>query len=400
VADRKLTGEKTSPKADTLTVLVGVLLVLLAAFAAKRLATTILDKDRDAVASMVEAFRTIRAEALNVKDKQTLSQAAIGAMVKSLDDPFSVFLRPAEHEIAQQAQEGEYGAVGMIVSSKRNKIVVVSSLEGSPAQRAGIKSGDEIVEVNNKPVAGLDLAKIVAEVRGKEGTDVKLAIRRKGQKGIKHFTVRREKYTPPVVASRMIDHIGYLRLSSFPDNLNKKFDKKLDDLVAKNAKGIVLDLRLNPGGGVDQAVAVCDRFLHAGTIMSVRDREGLHLYKEKATDQASDVDLPLAILVDGGTASASEIVAGALQDLGRAKIVGTKTFGKGVVNRVIPLPDGSAIVLAVARYFTPNGRSIHERGITPNVIVPWDHARLGPPDPTADPQLRKALDVLRSRSDN
>jgi len=383
-------------KADSFTILVGILLVLLTAFAAKETARILMDEDRDAALAISKAFRTIRAEALDPKDKRALSHAAIRAMIETLDDPYSVFLEPAEHELTDQAQKGEYGAVGMIVSMRDDKIVVVAPREGSPAQKAGIESGDQVVEVNGKSVAGIDLAKVVAEVRGKEGTDVELGVRRPGVKGVRRFTVRREKYDPPVVISRVFGDVGYLRIASFPENLNRRFNRRLDEIVAKAITALVLDVRLNPGGVVDNAVAVCDRFLREGTILTVRARGGRDVEKHEATNQTSDIDLPLVVLVDGGTASASEIVAGALQDLGRAKIVGSKTFGKGVVNQVIPLPDGSAIALTVARYFTPKGRNIHDRGIVPDIAVSWKHRTPGPPDPAKDPQLRKALEMLRA----
>ena len=324
-----------------------------------------------------------------------LVQAALAGETAALHDPYTLLFHPKAFTSFNKYLSGEtFGGIGAVVTleSGGSRARVESVIANGPAERAGVRAADEIVAIDGTPIAGKNGAAILAQLRGRIGTAVHLSLLRDGA-SLPVMTIVRAKITPPVVLSRVLPSgEGYVQLTRFGDDAAAQLRAALATFAKANVTAMVLDLRGNGGGYGDEAKKVASAFIAAGPIFSTRERTGAASV-ERATGDAAFTG-KLAVLVDGDTASASEIVAGALQDDGRATIVGTRTFGKGVVQSVYPLPDGAGLKITTARYFTPKGRNIDRTGITPDIVVtePSD-AKRG--DPAADPQLARALQALR-----
>lgn len=305
-----------------------------------------------------------------VSDEQ-LIQSAINGMLVSLD-PHSSYMDGKDFRYMSEQTQGKFGGLGIEVTMESGVVKVVSPIDDTPAHKAGLKPGDYIVNIDGQPVVGMTLNDAVDKMRGKVGSKVKLTIRRFNQKPF-DVTIKREEIKIQTVKSSIkSEDVAYVRITSFSDNTDKMIEKAVKDAKKKlkgNLKGIILDIRNNPGGLLDQAVSVSDLFLNQGEIVSTRSRneEDTVKYNAKKGDIADG--LPIVIIVNDGSASASEIVAGALQDHKRAVILGEKTFGKGSVQTVIPLGKHGAMRLTTARYYTPSGRSIQVKGIEPDVAV-------------------------------
>jgi carboxyl-terminal processing protease len=322
--------------------------------------------------TFADVFNQIRENFVEEVDDHTLFKAAINGMILELD-PHSSFMEPEEHRDLINITQGRYSGIGVEVTVADGRIVIVAATEGGPAASQGLRSGDLITNINDRPIRGRDLQKAISELRGEPGSEILLGIAREGAEW-REVTLVRDFVRVPSVTSRLIDgEFGYFRLSHFhrksDDDLRQALEKMQTDHDGSLA-GIVLDLRNNPGGVIHPAVAIADGFLDDGLIVFTRGRYAAAQveYKAKPGQWASGV--PLVVLVDGGTASASEILAGALQDHERALIVGEQTFGKGSVQSILTMRNGSAIKLTTARYFTPSGRSIQAEGITPDVVLP------------------------------
>jgi len=343
-------------------------------------------------------------------DSRTLIYGAIRGMLATLDS-YTVFLPAEEYRHMKADTAGEFGGLGLEVRKEGERLLVVEPLEDSPASRAGILPGDWIVSIDDVPTANLGVTEAVRMMRGQPGTKVRLGLFREGFSQPLEFVLLRDRIQMRSVESRLYPGgIGYVRIKSFQEKTESFLTKALGELRQQNGKelsGLVLDLRGNPGGLLDQAVRVADRFLAQGEIVTTRGRGGRILDIETAHQAGTEPDYPIVILVDERSASASEVLAGALQDHGRAVVMGTTTFGKGSVQTVVDLDDGSGLKITVARYYTPKHRSIHGTGIEPDVVVPRDGQGIAPPLPvlvaadgdgaeTGDPQLRIALRTLRS----
>jgi len=318
-----------------------------------------------------DVFERVRAEYVETPTDQELIEAAIGGMLSSLD-PHSSYMNAKRFKDMQVDTKGEFGGLGIQVTMEAGFVKVISPIDDTPAFRAGVEAGDFITHLDGKTVQGLSLPEAVDKMRGKVGADIKLTLRRKGVAEPFDVTITRAVIKITSVRSRQEGKIGYVRITSFTEQTDKglkkaidKFDKDLGDEL----QGIVLDLRNNPGGLLDQAVSVSDAFLEKGEIVSTRSRnlEDTTRYNARPGDLAQGK--PVVVLVNGGSASASEIVAGALQDHRRAIILGTLSFGKGSVQTIMPLPGHGAMRLTTARYYTPSGRSIQGEGIKPDIIV-------------------------------
>lgn len=321
---------------------------------------------------------------------QEVTYAAIQGMISALGDEYSAFFEPQAAAILREDATGEFEGIGAFVDlDEEGKVLVVEVFENSPAEEAGLQAQDRIVEVDGVPVVGLTLYEAIRLIRGPAGSQVRLLIEREGVEPFE-VIVTRARLEVPVTKSEMRDDgIGYIRLYDFNvATAGVRVKSDLEELLSHNPRGLILDLRGNPGGMLDQAVNVADLFLDDGTIAIERWKDGEEVFKAHPGDIGEEI--PLVVLVDGGTASASEIVAGALQDHERAILVGETTFGKGVVQRTFTLDDGSELWITAARWFTPNGRAIHETGLTPDIVVPWpEEAKEG-----ADPQLDRAVEYL------
>ncbi len=317
-----------------------------------------------------DVFERVRADYVQEVTDEELIEAAITGMLTSLD-PHSSYLNAKNFKTMQIQTRGKFGGLGIEVTMENGLVKVVSPIDDTPAHRAGLQSGDFITHLNGERVQGLTLSQAVDKMRGKVGEDIKLTIRRNGAKPF-DVTVTRGVIPIRTVRSRTEGNIGYVRISSFSqptaDGI-KKAIKKIKKDLGKKFKGLVLDLRNNPGGLLDQAISVSDAFLERGEIVSTRTR----IKEEHQRFNARKGDLtdgkPIVVLINGGSASASEIVAGALQDHNRAIILGTKSFGKGSVQTIIPLGQHGAMRLTTARYYTPSGRSIQGVGITPDITA-------------------------------
>ena len=312
-----------------------------------------------------------------VADTELLENAIAGLLLEL--DPHSVYLNQTDYEELQESATGEYGGLGLQVGSERGMIKVISPIDDSPAAKAGIEAGDFIVEVDGSPVRGMAVQKAIDKLRGEKGTSIQLTLFREGQEGPLDITVVRDTIQVSSVRSRIIEPgYGYVRVSQFQVSSGDDFKAALISLKEKEPalKGLIIDLRNNPGGLVPASVEIADAVLDGGTVVYTEGRLPSANVSFDATSGDMLQGTPIVVLINGGSASASEIVAGALQDHQRAAIIGTQSFGKGSVQTVIPLGDGRAVKLTTARYFTPNGRSIQAEGIVPDIIVEPAEIRL------------------------
>jgi carboxyl-terminal processing protease len=318
-----------------------------------------------------EVFEHVRADFAGKVDDDSLIESAINGMLTSLD-PHSNYLNTKNFDDMKVQTRGEFGGLGIEVSMENGIVKVVSPIDDTPAARAGLKPGDLIIAIDGQPVQGMTLPQAVDKMRGPVNSEIRLTIQRKGRDP---FDVKLTRATIRIqsVRSRLVgDDIGYIRITSFNEQTEVGLNnviKSIKQQAGNKLRGIVLDLRNNPGGLLDQAVAVTNAFVEKGEIVSTRGRrpDDAQRFDAKPGDIAAG--LPIAVLINGGSASASEIVAGALQDHHRAILLGTRTFGKGSVQTIIPLPGHGAMRLTTARYYTPSGRSIQAKGIEPDIVI-------------------------------
>lgn len=316
-----------------------------------------------------DVFERIRNDYVKKPDEKKLIEAAIQGMLTSLD-PHSSYLNPKNYKDMQVNTRGQFGGLGIEVTMEKGVIKVVSPIDDTPAMRAGIQAGDYITHIDNTPVLGLSLREAVDKMRGKVDTEITLTVVRKGVEKPFKVTLKRAIIKVRSVRERREGDIGYVRITSFSEQTEPGLRRAVDRLSAEGPlQGLVLDLRNNPGGLLDQAIAVSDAFLNKGEIVSTRGRriEDTQRFNARPGDILDGK--PLVVLINGGSASASEIVAGALQDHGRAIIMGTRSFGKGSVQTIFPIPGNGAVRLTTALYYTPSGRSIQAKGIEPDIEV-------------------------------
>lgn len=359
-------------------------------------------------------------------DKVTYQELIYGALKGMLNtlDPHSEFMEPTKYEDLRNDTEGAYGGVGLVISLRDNALTVVSPMEDSPAFRAGILAGDQIVRIDGKSTDKMTMTDAVKKLKGEPGTSVTISVSRSSVPQPQDFTLTRAVIKLDTVkdinGQRSFplseNKVGYVRITQFGEQTTRDLEDALKKLKKEGMEGLILDLRNNPGGLLDQAVGVCELFVKRGELVVSTEGPGTQSearYKSRGRDQFPEVEI--VILVNGGSASASEIVAGCLQDRGRAFIMGEQTFGKGSVQSIMPLPDGSALRLTTARYYTPSHKVIHEKGITPDMIIPmspeeeealnWKRVPGGinslDPDRKAlvesarDIQLERAMDFLK-----
>ena len=362
--------------------------------------------------TFTEVLSYVEANYVQEVEPEKLIHGAIRGMLRTLDS-HSSFMPPAVYREMQVETEGKFGGLGIEITIRDDILTVVSPIEGTPAYRAGIKAADRIVTVEGESTKDMSLIDAVKLLRGPADTNVTLGIMREGFTEPKDFTLTRAIIHIRSVDSKMLPGgVGYVKLRSFHKDTSEELAAELEELDQSNVNALVLDLRNNPGGLLEQAIAVTNEFVSSGKLLVyTKGRLANQNMKGFSKSDGSHADYPMVILVNGGSASASEIVAGALQDLERAKLVGTKTFGKGSVQTIIPLSNGAGLRLTTAKYYTPSGRVIHEKGIVPDVVIeepppPKDEPgqeqqqqrrRLSLPDDdlSIDPQLQKAVEVLK-----
>lgn len=348
-----------------------------------------------------DVFERVRADYVEQASDEQLIEAAVNGMLSSLD-PHSGYMSAKRFDEMKVQTQGAFGGLGIEVTMEGGLVKVVSPIDDTPAFKAGLQPGDLITNIDGEPVLGMTLPDAVDKMRGPSGSSIRLTIRRADREPF-DVTLTRSVIKIKSVRSRLEGKVGYIRISSFSEQTDAGLQEAIDDLKKQangQLQGIVLDLRNNPGGLLTQAVAVADDFLEQGEIVSTRARkpEDAQRFNAKPGDLAAG--LPIVVLINGGSASASEIVAGALQDHGRAILLGTKSFGKGSVQTIIPLSGHGAMRLTTARYYTPSGRSIQAVGIEPDILVEQARIEALKTDPNArrEADLRGALDNPRAPS--
>jgi len=333
-------------------------------------------------------------------DEKKMLEGALEGTLKALGDPYTQFMTKEEFSALMQDTEGTYEGIGVyITASDDNKILIVSPIEDTPAEKAGLKTGDKIIRINGTEYSADQIDQAVSIMKGGPGTSVTLTIQREkedGTRDISDVNVNREKIKIKTIKPSMLeDNIGYIRITTFDKQTADDFKTAYNDLKKQGMKGLVIDLRYNPGGIIDSTVAISDIFMGEGVVTYTKTKSGeIEYYKSKASAE----DIPIVLLINEGSASASEIMAGALKDTGRATLIGTKSFGKGIVQRVQRFGnDGEGIKMTVSEYFTPNGINIHGIGIEPdiNIALPQNAPGYGYEFYNTDNQLQKAVEVLR-----
>ena len=325
-------------------------------------------------------------------DNTTLIDGAIKGMFDSLGDPYSTYFTAEEFSKYMEMATGVYEGIGVVVTEDEQGVTyVIAPQKGTPAEAAGIKTGDKIIKVDGEDVTTIGSDAVVAKVKGPADTTVNITIAR-GEEIIEMSLVRKT-IEARTVESRVIGDKGYIQISEFTDKTADDFETQLGELLAQNITGLVIDLRSNPGGGVQEAVEIADRILGETMVVYTVDKNGNKT--EYTSDGTEQLNLPMVALVDGGSASSAEILAGALQDTGAAQLIGTKTFGKGIVQEIISLTDGGGFKVTNSEYFTPNGNNIHEKGLEPNIVIEaTDFMKNNVFTDEEDVQLQKALQVL------
>jgi carboxyl-terminal processing protease len=374
--------------------IVGAILLVVATFIATSSAFLYILNVRsaDAVGMLrfIRAYQIVKTRYVEDVPVDTLMTGAIKGMVTSLGDPHSIYMDAKMFKEFMIETEGSFGGVGIVVGVKDNVLTVVSPIEGTPGEKSGIKSGDQIIKIDGVETKGLVLDEAVNKIRGPQGTQVVLTIRRNQEE--KDYTLTRSNIQIKTVGGKMLpDNIGYIRISMFNDNTGADFVQKFQEQEQSGMKALVLDLRDNPGGLLDESVKVANQLVPKGPVVSVVTRDG---QRETHSSNLAAVKYPLVVLVNGGSASASEIVAGAVQDTGAGTLIGTKTFGKGSVQTLLRLDGETAIKLTIAKYYTPNDRSINGVGIEPDIKVELPEFKAGA---IKDTQLDKALEVLKTK---
>ena len=329
-------------------------------------------------------------------DEQTLEKGVYDGLVKALGDPYSVYYSAEELKELQDKTEGIYYGIGAYIGIDADTSLprLTGIIEGTPAQESGLRAGDLLYKVDGEEVQGLELTQVVSKVKGEEGTTVHLTIIREGESDYLEIDVVRRKVESPTVNQKMLDNnIGYIQITEFDTVTLDQFTEALAVCRGSGMKGLILDLRGDPGGNLNTVCDIAREILPKGLIVYTEDKNGKRT--EYTCDGTNQIKEPLVVLVDSGSASASEILAGAIKDYGIGTLVGTTTFGKGIVQRIISLSDGSAVKLTVSNYYTPNGNNIHKIGIAPDIEEKFDGEAYY--NDGVDNQLNKAIEVMNGK---
>ena len=339
----------------------------------------------------ITAYRFIETKYVNDTDDVKLIDGAIDGMVKSLNDPHSNYLSPKMYKTLMEQTEGSFAGIGVVMGmDNEQKIHIVGIMENSPGQKAGLQEGDEILAVDGVPVTQMAFDEVAAHVRGQAGTDVVLTIMRDNAN--QDITITRDNIKLKTVGHKMLDNnIGYIQIVSFSEDTANEFNEAYNDLKNQGMKALVLDLRNNPGGLLTTCVEIAKKLVPKGEIVSIVDKQG---NKETYSSSLEAPEYPLAVLINKNSASASEILSGAIQDTKAGTIIGNTSYGKGSVQTILPMFEDDAVKLTIAKYYTPSGRSIDGTGITPDIEINLDE------NATSDTQLDKALEVLKTQLNN
>ena len=375
-SDNNMSNKTSSATADRRKKILGLALCLVLFTAATAGQMDANSKKEISEEGLTELFNAalfhVRNDYVDDASRQQLMFGAIRGMLASLDDAHTRFMTAEETNELQTEMRGNFGGLGIEISQRDNVLTVVSPIEGTPAMRAGIKPGDKIIEIDKKTTRDVSLSEAVKQLRGKPGTSVNISVAREGEDEILYFDLVREVIKIQVVTSEYLEkeNLGYVRLKQFNQTATEDLAKALADFKKKKVKGLILDLRWNPGGLLDAAQRISNFFIKSGVIVSTRGRKKeLDRVFNADPSAAIAADMPLIILANEGSASASEIVTGAIKDHKRGKFIGVKTFGKGSVQNVISMMYGTSMALTIQKYYTPSGVSIHKKGIEPDIMV-------------------------------
>lgn len=377
-----------------------VLLVITTAFVTRMITVRQVLSSNENFGKVIVLEKYLRENYLYNKDikDENLEAGLLKGLVAGLGDPYSQYLTAEEMAKLSETTTGKFQGIGVIISPDEDgTVTVISPIKGSPADRAGVESGDKILKINGKDFSAEKINEASKEMRGEKGTTVKILLLKKKNLKTEEVEIKREEIKIDSIIKDKIGDLGYIGITMFDEETGKDFVKALNELTSEGVKGIILDMRGNPGGVVDAAVEIGDAILPKTSFVTLKDNKGEVVQDYKLDDSYNDIKM--VVLVNEGSASASEILAGAIRDLDRAKIIGKKTYGKGVVQNVMSLPGGDGLKLTTSEYFTPSGKSINKKGIVPDIEVdlPEDVEGIGIDYKDTDTQLQKAIEVINEK---
>ena len=377
-----------------------VLLVITTAFVTRIITVRQVLSSNENFGKVIVLEKYLRENYLYNKDikDENLEAGLLKGLVAGLADPYSQYLTSDEMKKLSETTTGKFQGIGVIISPDEDgTVTVISPIKGSPADRAGVESGDKILKINGKDFSAEKINEASKEMRGEKGTTVKILLLKKKNLETKEVEIKREEIKIDSIIKNKIGDIGYIGITMFDEETGKDFVKALNELTKEGVKGIILDMRGNPGGVVDAAVEIGDAILPKSTFVTLKDNKGEIVQDYKLDDKYNDIKM--VVLVNEGSASASEILSGAIRDLDRAKIIGKTTYGKGVVQNVISLPEGDGLKLTTSEYFTPKGKSINKIGIKPDIEVelPENIKGIGIDYMDTDSQLKKAIEIIKEK---
>lgn len=384
-------------KNKILKIIAVVLLVITTAFVTRILTVRQVVSSNENFGKVIVLEKYLRKNYLYNKDikDENLESGLLKGLVAGLGDPYSQYLTKDEMKKLSETTTGKFQGIGVLISPDEDgAVTVISPIKGSPADRAGVESGDKILKINGKDFSAEKIDEASKEMRGEKGTTVKILLLKKKNLKTKEVEIKREEIKIDSIIKSKIGNFGYIGITMFDEETGRDFLKALNELTREGVKGIILDMRGNPGGVVDAAVEIGDAILPKTSFVTLKNNKGEIIDDYKLDDKYNDIKM--VVLVNEGSASASEILAGAIRDLHRAKILGKKTYGKGVVQNVIALPEGDGLKLTTSEYFTPSGKSINKKGIEPDIEVnlPENVKGIGIDYKDTDTQLQKAVEVL------
>ncbi|MEQ2400487.1 S41 family peptidase [Peptoniphilus hominis (ex Hitch et al. 2025)] len=377
-----------------------VLLVITTAFVTRMITVRQVLSSNEDFGKVIVLEKYLRENYLYNKDikDENLEAGLLKGLVAGLGDPYSQYLTAEEMAKLSETTTGKFQGIGVIISPDEDgTVTVISPIKGSPADRAGVESGDKILKINGKDFSAEKINEASKEMRGEKGTSVKILLLKKKNLKTEEVEIKREEIKIDSILKNKIGDLGYIGITMFDEETGKDFVKALNELTSEGVKGIILDMRGNPGGVVDAAVEIGDAILPKTSFVTLKDNKGEVVQDYKLDDKYNDIKM--VVLVNEGSASASEILAGAIRDLDRAKIIGKTTYGKGVVQNVMSLPGGDGLKLTTSEYFTPSGKSINKKGIVPDIEVdlPDDVEGIGIDYKDTDTQLQKAIEVINEK---
>ena len=377
-----------------------VLLVITTAFVTRIITVRQVLSSNENFGKVIVLEKYLRENYLYNKDikDENLEAGLLKGLVAGLADPYSQYLTSDEMKKLSETTTGKFQGIGVIISPDEDgTVTVISPIKGSPADRAGVESGDKILKINGKDFSAEKINEASKEMRGEKGTTVKILLLKKKNLKTKEVEIKREEIKIDSIIKNKIGDIGYIGITMFDEETGKDFVKALNELTKEGVKGIILDMRGNPGGVVDAAVEIGDAILPKSTFVTLKDNKGEIVQDYKLDDKYNDIKM--VVLVNEGSASASEILSGAIRDLDRAKIIGNTTYGKGVVQNVISLPEGDGLKLTTSEYFTPKGKSINKIGIKPDIEIelPENIKGIGIDYMDTDSQLKKAIEIIKEK---